>query len=647
MPISKGVAAPFLFSLHAPARRADASLAQAAQDFRDGRFADALIAAEALCREHPAATTPAVLRAKILQACRPTLATSAWTAAWSRDPLDAALQDQMLAAWLQAGAARRVADEGKAFLPQRCQAGTHASLLDLLKRAGVKRAGACWREADAIEIRCFDLENPAARIRVVLTTDDGEKICETQPGGALSLKVPSAAKVDSVFFQRGTALEGSPHLPLAPAPHPAPGPVEAGVDIIVPVYRDARGVQACLDSVLASLAHNRTPSRVIVVNDASPEPELVLWLEMLAGTGRITLLHNRFNLGFIETVNRALRPGRRNALLLNADTLVHGDWIDRMQAALESAADIASVMPWSNNGEIGTLVRGGAASTTPDAASMALIDTLAARLRQQGKTSDVEIPTSSGFAMLMRRSALDAIGVLDGASLTRGYLEEVEWCLRARAAGWRHLLASGVFVAHKGGASFGAEKQLRVRQNRAVVAARYPEYYREYAQFLKRDPMAAARTALLDSLQRAGSPWPPAEDTRREIIDAHAALPAAVRRVAVWQLRTGTQAAQQVLSLARRMASLPRGQAPRLLVFGEVSEALRHTGVVDPVIPAGTRDEVLTDATLASLAGCTELLAQPTARVPEGIACTRLGRGFDADAWLAARGALAPSRRAA
>jgi hypothetical protein len=326
---------------------------------------------------------------------------------------------------------------------------------------------------------------------------------------------------------------------------------------------------------------------------------------------------------------------------------VHGDWIDRMQAALESAADIASVMPWSNNGEIGTLVRGGAASTTPDAASMALIDTLAARLRQQGKTSDVEIPTSSGFAMLMRRSALDAIGVLDGASLTRGYLEEVEWCLRARAAGWRHLLASGVFVAHKGGASFGAEKQLRVRQNRAVVAARYPEYYREYAQFLKRDPMAAARTALLDSLQRAGSPWPPAEDTRREIIDAHAALPAAVRRVAVWQLRTGTQAAQQVLSLARRMASLPRGQAPRLLVFGEVSEALRHTGVVDPVIPAGTRDEVLTDATLASLAGCTELLAQPTARVPEGIACTRLGRGFDADAWLAARGALALSRRAA
>jgi hypothetical protein len=304
-------------------------------------------------------------------------------------------------------------------------------------------------------------------------------------------------------------------------------------------------------------------------------------------------------------------------------------------------------MPWSNNGEIGSLVRGGASSATPDAASVALIDSMAARLRQQGKASDIDIPTTSGFAMLMRRSVLDAIGVLDGASLTRGYLEEVEWCLRARAAGWRHLLATGVFVAHKGSASFGAEKQLRVRQNRAVVAARYPDYYREYAQFLRRDPMAGARTALLDALQRAGSRWPPAGDTRRETIAAGATLPTMTRRVAVWQLRTGTQAAQQVLALARKLASLPHAHAPRLLVFGEVSEALRHTGVVDAVLPAGPREEVLADATLASLAGCTELLAQPGANVPEGIACTRLGRGFDADAWLATRGMLAPSRRAA
>jgi GT2 family glycosyltransferase len=389
--------------------------------------------------------------------------------------------------------------------------------------------------------------------------------------------------------------------------------------------------------VLGSLVHNRTPARVVVVNDATPEPGLALWLESEAGSGRITLLHNRFNLGFIETVNHGLRQGRRDALLLNSDTLVHGDWIDRLAAALDAAPDAASVMPWSNNGEIGNLVRGGACAA-PDVQQLARIDQTAAELRARRETCDIEIPVSSGFAMLMRRSVIDRIGALDGVALTRGYLEEVDWCLRARAAGYRHLLASGVFVAHKGGASFGPEKRLRVAQNRAVLAARYPSYYAEYARFLKRDPMAGARQALLDALTRADSAWPAPGTATPQRIDASAALRRGCNRVAVWQLRAGSDAAQQVLVLARKIAGLATAKPLRLLVFGEAGEALRHTGVVDVVPAARGHDFAIDDVVLASLAGCTEILAGASTSVPQGIACTRLTPGFDADAWLAARG---------
>ena len=253
-------------------------------------------------------------------------------------------------------------------------------------------------------------------------------------------------------------------------------------------------------------------------------------------------------------------------------------------------------------------------------------------------------PTASGFAMLMRRSAIDRIGVLDGAALTRGYLEEVDWCLRARGAGFTHLLATGVFVAHEGGTSFGAEKRLRVVQNRATIAARYPDYYAEYARFLRDDPMGEARGKLLDALAVSGSGWPASDLGPPEAINPREGLRASHRRFAAWHMRAGSDASQRLLALARHMASQP-DSPHRLLVFGDASEALRHTGVVDVVPFARGEDSLLTDSMLASLAGCTELLAGASTPVPAGVPCTRLTRDFDPVEWLSAREShMAPVR---
>jgi GT2 family glycosyltransferase len=510
-----------------------------------------------------------------------------------------------------------VAEQGVQFLPHRCRDGTEIPLLDLLARAGVKRVGACWREGDEIVVRCFDLAGDGGAMRVVVASDFGDEVHEVPKDTGLRVKpamtknvvVPASSRdpvsfggVYSLAFEHGPLLQGSPVSFDIPAPLENPTPIEPGIDIIIPVYRDAQGVQACLRSVVDSLPRNRTPARIVVVNDASPEPQLVLWLQSLAAAGRIELLHNRYNLGFIETVNRGLRAGRRDALMLNADTLVHGDWLDRLVAALDTSQDVASVMPWSNNAEIGSLApREKDAPCTP--ADLALIDTAAARLRAAGETRDMPLPTNIGFAMLMRRKVLDRIGLLDGEALTRGYNEEVDWCLRTRAAGFRHMLATGVFVAHKGSASFGPEKQLRVRQNRAVIAARYPRYYAEYFDFLRRDPLRDARRKLLDAIRHSGSRWPGETAAKQPQVDRNAALKTKRRRIPVWILQPGSEHEAQVLARARRLASATE-DTTRLLVFGNASEALWHTGVVDVIPPSKNPDEPLADEVLASLAGC-------------------------------------------
>lgn len=660
----EGALRPFFLSLCSPRLRDDALLARAIEDVESGHYADALIAVEYVCRSFPSNSIPAILRAKILQACRPELTAKAWHLAWSCDPENPLLQDAMLGAWLAAGAAASVRELGPAFLPERCRAGRHAPLIALLRRAGLRQVGACWKAGPAIEGMLFVLgaappDRPRLRLRVADqgaafeydVPADGSRFRLACPGphGVWSLAVSRAdSRADSCADAAAPPLlHGSPLVFANPAPLGAreeSAPARPAVAIIIPVHRAMALARACIESVLASLPHNRAGADLLVIDDASPEPALSAWLDQLAASGRITLLRNAYNLGFIETVNRGMRHHpARDVLLLNADTLVHGDWIDRLCASLYSAADVASVSPWSNNGEISSFPRIAAALPAPSARQLAQLDATAARLHRGGQCADVELPSCCGFAMLIRRGALDQIGMLDGVALVRGYGEEVDWCLRARAAGWRHLAATGVFVAHAGAVSFRFEKTLRVRQNRAVLAARYPHYHPEYQRFIRDDPLAAARAALRAALEGARSAWLAAAlglidggDACRRALPAGLASP--YTRIAVWRHRVGAPGAEKILALARLIAGEAAPTPPlRLLVIGQADEALWRTGVVD-VIPSSIWQEstLLTDAALVGLAGCAVLLSAGGAALPIGIAHVAIDRDFEPGAWLAA-----------
>jgi GT2 family glycosyltransferase len=645
---TKGGPAPFFLSTCTSRLRDDALLTRALEAFAAGHQLDALLAAETVCRRFPMKALPAILRARIVQSAWPALAARAWHAAWTTEPENPLLQDAMLQAWLADGGRADVAGLGQAFLPARCRSGRHATLLPLLRGAGVVHTGACWKNGDAVEGMVFG--GGARQRATLLLSSEFDAFAFEVPadGSRFRLAPPRPDTVWSLTLVRPDGrrqlLPGSP-LAFYPSPaigaDAAPGATDGPrpVAIVVPVYRELGLVRACLDSVRASLALNRTPARIVVVDDASPEPALSRWLDTLAEAGHITLLRNACNLGFIETVNRGMRalPGH-DVLLLNADTQVHGDWIDRLAAALYGAPDVASVTPWSNNGEISSFPAIARAAPSPGTRELALLDDASARLRAAPGGRDVELPSCCGFTMLIRRSVLDAVGLLDGAALVRGYGEEVDWCMRARAAGWRHLQATGVFVAHAGTVSFRAEKTLRVAQNRSVVVGRYPDYYPAFAAFLRADPLAAARAALRAAvaqsdaagwLARAEHAEPgaalPDVVARRPLPARLAVLPSPHQRVGVCGLRAGTTAARRMVALARLVASRPEAKL-RLVVCGDAIEALWRTGVVDqlPGLADGALP-LLDDARLLQAAGCNTVLHAGD-----------LGEQFDPAAWLAA-----------
>ena len=123
------------------------------------------------------------------------------------------------------------------------------------------------------------------------------------------------------------------------------------VDIVIPVFKGLDATRRCLDSVMR---FSQRPSfEIVVINDASPEPAVVDYLEQLAAQQRITLIHNPVNRGFVCSANLGMmQHPERDICLLNSDAEVHCDWLDRLRRSAYALEDVGTVTPFSNNATI-------------------------------------------------------------------------------------------------------------------------------------------------------------------------------------------------------------------------------------------------------------------------------------------------------
>jgi len=264
------------------------------------------------------------------------------------------------------------------------------------------------------------------------------------------------------------------------------------VDVVVPVYRGLDETMACVFAAAATTLQEAC--EVVVINDGSPEPELVEALNQWARTGLFTFLENERNLGFVRTVNRgmALHP-ERDVVLLNSDALVYGDWLRRLRGAALSRPKIGTVTPFSNNAEICSypafVKNNHLLLETNDVA----LDAMAAHCNADRY---VDIPTAVGFCMYIRRACLEEVGPFDAEKFGKGYGEENDFSLRAARKGWSHLLATNVFARHCGGVSFGEGKDDLVAKGLKVLARDWPDYGRDIQKFIAKDPAFPARRAL-------------------------------------------------------------------------------------------------------------------------------------------------------
>ena len=218
----------------------------------------------------------------------------------------------------------------------------------------------------------------------------------------------------------------------------------AAIGIVVPTWNRAAAAVAAVGS-LARLAH--TPRFTLVVDNGSRAGEREALAAALAGRADASLLTLPENRGFAGAVNvglaEAFGRGAVAVLVLNDDAEVEPTLLTDLTAVMRSDPRAGIVAPRIVDSASGAEVSRGERVWLP------LVCLPRTWLRVRGDaTTPYVVSSVIGVAFLITRACYERIGGLEESFFA--YYEEVDYCLRARAAGFHVVVAPASQVRHDG-----------------------------------------------------------------------------------------------------------------------------------------------------------------------------------------------------
>lgn len=237
------------------------------------------------------------------------------------------------------------------------------------------------------------------------------------------------------------------------------------ISIIIVNWNTGSLLTACLKSI-ASLPEQDIIRHVIVIDNASTDTS-VDQAQGFATEHGYAIIREQHNLGFAKANNGAWRYIKEHGgehdhvLLLNPDTEVRPGALEAMLDALRRNPSVGIVGPklLEANGAIQPSVR-----LFPTLPIFILLFLKLQRLfpglgvwkRYMLTTfnyeKEQEVDQVMGAAFLIRNTLVQNIGLLDEAFWV--WFEEVDFCTRAKDAGWQTLYTPTAQVLHYGGTSF-------------------------------------------------------------------------------------------------------------------------------------------------------------------------------------------------
>lgn len=207
---------------------------------------------------------------------------------------------------------------------------------------------------------------------------------------------------------------------------------------------------------------------------------------------QVHLIQNETNIGFSRGLNVGLRQLNNDVVvLLNNDVFVQPDWLEQLLEPFKESPQIG-VVGCKLLYPDGTIQHLGAELTYPLAHSHHLYykQEVSATLNLPAVQ---DMPYVTGAAMAIHRSVMDKIGLLD-EMFHPIYYEEVDYCYRAKAAGFRVVVAAKAMAVHNESTSMNRLNELKLKM---LQRNRYYFVLKHYSveQFLQ--DFVPAETAYL------------------------------------------------------------------------------------------------------------------------------------------------------
>ena len=253
------------------------------------------------------------------------------------------------------------------------------------------------------------------------------------------------------------------------------------LSIIIVNWNVEKLLKRCLESIFGS-PYAADPKRleVIVVDNASSDGSV----EMVQSSfPQVTLLANEQNLGFTKANNQGISLARgRFVLFLNPDTEIVDDALGTMVEFMKAHPEVGAVGPKLIYPDGSTQP---SRRRFPNASTLFLESTLIQRwwkknrvlsryyMEDQSDDQVQEVDWLVGAALMVRKEALDQVGGFDEGFFM--YSEELDWCRRARKAGWKIVYLPDAVVVHHEGKSSGQ-----------VVAARHIHFYTSKVRYARK-----------------------------------------------------------------------------------------------------------------------------------------------------------------
>lgn len=222
------------------------------------------------------------------------------------------------------------------------------------------------------------------------------------------------------------------------------------LSIVLVCWNNKTYLEPCLDSLFQSKVQSKFD--VVVVDNGSTDGSQEMLRAKFPG---VQIIQNDRNVGLGRASNQGIEATRgRCVLLLNNDTLVSGPSLDKMIGFLNTHPEAGAVGGRLLNPD-GSFQAAG--STFPSLVDEFLIATRLGTLvwpnfPDRGFPAKAEpVDWISSACLLLRRSALDQVGLLDENYFIYG--DEVDLQYRMKKAGWLVYCLPDVTTIHYGGRS--------------------------------------------------------------------------------------------------------------------------------------------------------------------------------------------------